>query len=63
MLSFRQIDGNSDRMKFRATVGASDLGLTIDGPTGENSTLIMVGTRSYLQFLFSAIGLPFFTYI
>lgn len=59
VLSFRQIDGNSDRMKYRATVGASDLGLTIDGPTGENSTLIMSARRSYLQFLFSAIGLPF----
>ncbi|MDT8400638.1 MAG: TonB-dependent receptor [Bacteroidales bacterium] len=59
VLSFRQIDGNDEKMKFRATVGASDLGLTIDGPTGKNSTLIMSARRSYLQFLFSAIGLPF----
>ncbi|MGM0667767.1 MAG: TonB-dependent receptor plug domain-containing protein, partial [Bacteroidota bacterium] len=59
VLSFRQIDGNDERMKYRATVGASDLGLTIDGPTGENSSLIMSARRSYLQFLFSAIGLPF----
>lgn len=59
VLSFRQIDGNDERMKYRATVGASDLGLTIDGPTGENSSLIMSVRRSYLQFLFSAIGLPF----
>ncbi|MBN1388252.1 MAG: TonB-dependent receptor [Bacteroidales bacterium] len=59
VLSFRQVDGNDERLKFRATVGASDLGLTIDGPTDENSTLIMSARRSYLQFLFSAIGLPF----
>jgi len=59
VLSFRQIDGNDERLKFRATVGASDLGLTVDGPTGENSTLIMSARRSYLQFLFSVIGLPF----
>ncbi len=59
VLSFRQIDGNDERLKFRATVGASDLGLTIDGPTGKNSTLILSARRSYLQFLFSAIGLPF----
>ena len=59
VLSFRQVDGNDERMKYRATIGASDLGLTIDGPIGKNSTLIMSARRSYLQFLFSAIGLPF----
>jgi len=59
VLSFRQIDGNDEKFKFRATVGASDLGLTIDGPTGKNSTLIMSARRSYLQFLFGVIGLPF----
>ncbi|MEE4114860.1 MAG: TonB-dependent receptor [Marinilabiliaceae bacterium] len=59
VLRFRQIDGNSEKMKYRATIGASDLGLTIDGPTGKNSSLIMSVRRSYLQFLFSAIGLPF----
>lgn len=59
VLSFRQIDGNTEKMKYRATIGASDLGLTIDGPTGRNSSLIMSVRRSYLQFLFSAIGLPF----
>lgn len=59
VLSFRQIDGNNEKMKFRATVGASDIGLTVDGPTGENSSLILSVRRSYLQFLFSAIGLPF----
>jgi hypothetical protein len=46
-------------MKYRATVGASDLGLTLDGPTGEKSSLIMSVRRSYLQFLFSALKLPF----
>ncbi len=59
VLSFRQIDGNDEKIKFRATVGASDLGITIDGPTGDNSTLIMSVRRSYLQLLFSVIGLPF----
>jgi hypothetical protein len=46
-------------MKYRATVGASDLGLTIDGPTGEKSSLLMSVRRSYLQFLFQALKLPF----
>ena len=59
VLNFTFIDGNKDKMKFRATVGASDLGLTIDGPAGEKGTLLMSVRRSYLQFLFSALQLPF----
>lgn len=46
-------------MKYRATVGASDLGLTLDGPTGKKSSLLLSIRRSYLQFLFSALKLPF----
>jgi outer membrane receptor for ferrienterochelin and colicin len=59
MLNFTLLDGNKDKMKYRATVGASDLGLTIDGPAGKNSTLLVSARRSYLQFLFGALGLPF----
>ena len=33
ILNFTFIDGNKDKMKYRATVGASDLGLTLDGPS------------------------------
>jgi hypothetical protein len=56
---FTFLDGNRDKMKFRATVGASDLGLTIDGPTGKNSSLLFSVRRSYLKLLFSTLGLPF----
>ncbi|MDQ1297407.1 MAG: hypothetical protein QG611_1389 [Bacteroidota bacterium] len=59
VLNFTFLDGNRERMKYRATVGASDLGLTVDGPSGENSSLLLSVRRSYLQFLFSALGLPF----
>ena len=59
ILNFTFLDGNKEKMKYRATVGASDLGLTVDGPAGENGTLLMSVRRSYLQFLFSALGLPF----
>jgi hypothetical protein len=59
ILNFTFVDGNKDKMKYRATVGASDLGLTIDGPAGEKGTLLMSVRRSYLQFLFSALDLPF----
>lgn len=60
VLNFSFIDGNKDKLKYRATVGASDLGLTIEGPAGENSTILVSARRSYLQFLFNALGLPFF---
>jgi hypothetical protein len=59
ILNFTFVDGNKDKMKYRATLGASDLGLTIDGPTGKKSTLLMSVRRSYLQFLFQALKLPF----
>ena len=59
ILNFTLIDGDRDQMKYRATVGASDLGLTLDGPAGKNGSLIMSVRRSYLQFLFSALELPF----
>jgi hypothetical protein len=59
ILNFTFTDGNKDKMKYRATVGASDLGLTLDGPTGPRSTLLLSARRSYLQFLFSALKLPF----
>ena len=59
ILDFRQIDGNKEKMKYRATVGASDLALTVDGPLTDNASLIFSVRRSYLQFLFSVLELPF----
>jgi len=59
MMDFTMIEGNREKRSLRATVGASDLGLTFNGPVGENSSLIVSARRSYLQFLFGAIGLPF----
>ena len=59
VMNFTMIDGNTEKKSLRATVGASDLGLTFNGPTGERSSLIVSARRSYLQFLFGALGLPF----
>lgn len=59
MFEFTQIDGNPDKLKFRGTLGASEVSATLDGPIGEKSSFIISARRSYLQFLFSAIGLPF----
>ncbi len=54
-----QIEGNKEKTKFRFSVGASETSLTADGPVGENSSYILSVRRSYLQFLFDALGLPF----
>jgi len=60
VLNFTFVDGNKDKMKYRATLGASDLGLTIDGPAGKNGSLLVSVRRSYLKFLFNILELPFF---
>ncbi len=59
VLDFRQIDGNKDKLKVKTAVGASDLALTLDGPISKNTSFIFSARRSYLQFLFDALGLPF----
>ena len=59
VLEFKQIDGNPDRIATTLTVGSSDFGITLDGPMSENTTFVFSARRSYLQLLFSAIGLPF----
>jgi hypothetical protein len=59
VFNFAQINGNNEKFKYRATLGASEVSFTADGPLSENTTLIASVRRSYLQFLFKAIGLPF----
>lgn len=52
-------EGRTDRWSGNMVVGTSDIGLTLEGPTGDKSSIIMSARRSYLQLLFEAIGLPF----
>jgi outer membrane receptor for ferrienterochelin and colicin len=59
VLEMTQVDGNKDRNIFKGSVGASDLALTMNGPLSKKTTYFVSVRRSYLQFLFSAIGLPF----
>jgi hypothetical protein len=59
ILEFKQVDGNKDKLKVKGSVGASDVALTLDGPLGEKTSYILSARHSYLQFLFSALGLPF----
>ncbi len=59
VLEFTQVDGNTEKTKYRASVGASDMALTLDGPISKNTSYIFSARRSYLQFLFKGLGLPF----
>jgi hypothetical protein len=59
VLEFKQVEGNNEKLNFKGSVGASDLALTLNGPLAKNTTFIISARRSYLQFLFSALGLPF----
>jgi outer membrane receptor for ferrienterochelin and colicin len=59
VIDMRLIDGNSDRMVYRGTLGASEMALSLNGPLGKKTNLLFSVRRSYLSFLFSFIGLPF----
>lgn len=59
ILDMSLIQPNKDKTTFRLTLGASDLGFTTNTPLSKNSGLLFSVRRSYLQFLFKAIGLPF----
>jgi len=56
---FTQKDGNTEKIKTRAALGASEASLSLDGPIGDKTTYILSARRSYLQFLFAALELPF----
>jgi outer membrane receptor for ferrienterochelin and colicin len=58
VLEFNQREA-SEKLKFRGTVGASDLAVAVEGPLTKKTTFMASVRRSYLQFLFKAIGLPF----
>jgi CarboxypepD_reg-like domain/TonB-dependent Receptor Plug Domain len=59
VFDFKMKDGNSKKLVTTFTLGSSDIGLTFDGPLGKNSSFILSARRSYLQFLFKALQLPF----
>jgi hypothetical protein len=59
VIDMKLIDGNPDRMVYRATLGASETAFSINGPVGDKTSVLFSVRRSYLQFLFSVIGLPF----
>ena len=60
VFQFKQKNGRDDRIGATATLGTSDLALTLEGPLSKskNTTFLLSARQSYLQFLFRAIGLP-----
>ncbi len=58
VLVVRNRSGASDRFRGDVTVGASEAGVTIDGPLGSRGNVLVSLRRSYLQFLFELLELP-----
>lgn len=56
---FNQKEGNSKKIAGNFLVGSSDAGITLDGPIGKKANFVFSLRRSYLQFLFQALKLPF----
>ncbi len=59
VLDFKFKNGRTSNTGFRATVGASEVGASVEGPIGKDFSYIVSARRSYLQFLFDQLGLPF----
>ncbi len=59
IFELNQKEGNKEKAKFRMSVGATEVSASADGPVGKKSSYLFSIRRSYLQFLFSALKLPF----
>lgn len=59
IMDFKLTDGRSDKTGGKFSIGASDIGFTLEGPANNNATFLFSARRSYLQLLFKLIGLPF----
>ena len=59
VLDFRLRDGNPEKHTFKATLGASEVGVSGNGPLGGKTTYLFSLRQSYLQLLFKLLGLPF----
>ena len=59
VFEFKQIDVRDETPHFKGTVGASEISLTSTAALSDKTGMIASVRRSYLQFLFDALGLPF----
>ncbi|MGB1656173.1 MAG: TonB-dependent receptor, partial [Longimicrobiales bacterium] len=58
VLSIENRPGSPEGVRGDFTLGATEAALTLDGPAGTDSNWLFSLRRSYLQFLFEALGLP-----
>jgi hypothetical protein len=58
VLTIRNRPGTQDGIAGDLTLGASEAGVTLDGPLGSDASWLFSVRRSYLQFLFEALDLP-----
>jgi hypothetical protein len=58
VLQFKQRDGNPERFQGNFRLSGTEAALTAEGPLGRKTTFLASARRSYLQFLFQALGLP-----
>lgn len=61
ILQLTQREGRKDRVGLTFTLGASEAGVTLEGPLTKKkkTTFLLNGRYSYLQGLFKVFGLPF----
>ena len=59
VLDFQLRDGDPQRQTFKATLGASEVGLSGSGHFSPKTTYLFSIRQSYLQMLFKMLGLPF----
>lgn len=61
VLQFKQRTGNPEKTQYNFRLGASEFAGTVEGPIAKNKNLTYIASvrRSYLQFLFKLIDLPF----
>jgi hypothetical protein len=59
IFAFEQRPGRTDEWVYNFTLGATDLAALAEGPIGDSASIIASVRRSYLQFLFKALELPF----
>lgn len=59
VFDFKFKDGRNDKMGASLTMGTSDFAATLEGPIGKKTTYMASYRKSYLEYLFRVIGLPF----
>ena len=59
VIDFQLKDPNQQKLYSTFALGSSDLGITFDTPLSDKTGLLFSYRRSYLQFLFQALSLPF----